>query len=69
MFCWHRWGRWSDPRNTVMESNAGNGYFAVAQMRICDKCGKAQVRKLAQLRRMDEIPDDPVTERKAKTLR
>lgn len=40
-FCFHDWGKWSDPLDTV------NDYSKV-QYRCCIKCNKGQVKKLSQ---------------------
>lgn len=56
MFCWHKWGRWSDPHNGIFAKSDGSvGYFSVCQLRICEKCGKAEYRRLPQMRSLDEL--------------
>lgn len=56
MICWHRWGRWSSPHNGIfMKSESAIGYFAVCQLRECDKCGKAEYRRLPKVRSLDEL--------------
>lgn len=55
MFCWHLWQKWSDPHNGVFGDDTGFGYFAVAQIRTCEKCGKAEVRKLPKMRSLSEL--------------
>lgn len=60
MFCWHRWGKWSDPTNGIYSpfgpmGYSEVGYFAVAQMRICQKCGIAQHRTLPKVRSLESL--------------
>jgi hypothetical protein len=56
MICWHRWGKYSDPKNGIYAAHDGAiGYFAVCQMRVCEKCCKADVKRLPQLRSLDEL--------------
>ena len=50
MICFHKWGKWSDPRETVMGKGNGVGWLSVCQLRICAKCGKAQCRDLPEMR-------------------
>lgn len=54
--CWHNWGKWSSPKNGILEkADTGIGYFKVVQMRECEKCGFAEIRRLPKLRHIDEI--------------
>jgi len=53
--CWHKWGKWSDPRETVMGNGGDIGWLAVCQLRICDKCGIADYRKLPEMRSIKGI--------------
>lgn len=56
MFCWHKWGKWSDPHNGIfVPSHSSLGYFAVCQLRICEKCGKAEYRRLPKMRSLEEL--------------
>lgn len=56
MFCWHKWNKWSDPVNGIMEKTShSTGYFRVVQMRICSKCGKAECRSLPKMRSIEEL--------------
>jgi hypothetical protein len=56
MWCFHKWAKWSDPHNGIFSKSEGSiGYFSVCQMRICDKCGKAEYRKLPQMRSLEEL--------------
>jgi len=57
MFCYHKWQKWSDPRNAVMGNGGGIGWLSVCQIRLCEKCGKAQYRKLPEVRSIDGIKD------------
>lgn len=46
----HDWTKWSSPVNGIYAAHEGAiGYFAVAQTRVCTKCGVAVVRKLPQV--------------------
>jgi len=54
--CFHKWNKWSDPVNGIAtQSGTDIGYFRVLQMRVCDKCGIAQVRNLPQMRSIDSL--------------
>lgn len=56
LFNRHKWAKWSDPTNGIIEDR--NGYsasFSASQMRICEKCGIAQVRRLPILRSLSEL--------------
>jgi hypothetical protein len=56
MFCFHNWGKWSHPINGIgSKTNYSYGWFQVSQMRICGKCGLAQVKRLPQLRSLDNL--------------
>lgn len=56
MFCWHKWEKWSHPVNGILaKSDANIGYFKVCQLRVCEKCGKAEYRALPQLRSLDKL--------------
>lgn len=55
MFCWHDWEKWSEPHNGIFGAKNEYGYFAVCQMRICRKCGKAEYRRLPKMRSLDEL--------------
>lgn len=56
MKCWHKWGKWSEPTNGVYAEHGSEiGYFAVSQIRICEKCGLAEVNKLPKLRSLEEL--------------
>lgn len=55
-WCWHKWGRWSAPHNGILaENDSSTGYFKVCQMRECEKCGLAEIRKLPKLRSLEEL--------------
>ena len=55
-FCWHSWGKWSDPHNGIFAPTDGSiGYFSVCQMRICEKCGKADYHRLPKMRSLKEL--------------
>lgn len=58
MFCWHKWERWSNPHNGIFGGDGSIGYFSVCQMRICEKCGKADYRRLPKMRSLDELRKD-----------
>ncbi len=59
MLCWHKWGKWSDPVNGIWEERISNtGYLAVAQMRVCEKCGIAQYHKLPKVRSIDKLKEE-----------
>ena len=56
MWCWHKWKKWSDPYNGIFADSDGSiGYFSVCQMRICEKCGIAQHRRLPKMRSLAEL--------------
>lgn len=56
MFCWHKWGKYSDPYNGIASTtNSSLGYFKVLQMRVCEKCGVATVRELGNMRSIDSL--------------
>lgn len=55
MICFHKWGKWSDPRETIMGNDNDVGFYAVAQIRICEKCGVAQYKRLPELRSIKGI--------------
>lgn len=58
-FCWHKWGKWSSPVNGIMENSSHSiGYFNVVQLRECDKCGKAEYRKLPKMRSVDSLKQE-----------
>jgi len=47
--CWHKWGKWSEPEMVsvnVLFPLYGTSERAIRfrQQRICEKCGKLQVR-------------------------
>lgn len=55
-FCWHKWGKWSSPYNGVFADADGSfGYFSVCQLRECEKCGKAEHRRIPKMRSLDEL--------------
>ena len=61
--CWHRWGKWSDPTNGIYapfgaSGQDGVGYFAVAQIRICKKCGVARFRTLPKVRSLESLKEE-----------
>lgn len=59
MFCWHKWARWSDPVNGIMEKTShSTGYFRVIQMRVCEKCGLAQYHRLPKMRHIDSLKEE-----------
>ena len=59
MFCWHKWGKWSHPVNGIVEKTSHSiGYFRVIQMRICEKCGKAETRSLPNMRSADSLKEE-----------
>ena len=41
MFCWHKWGKWSDPIDTMHD-------YLKVQSRRCEKCGLVEVEKVKQ---------------------
>lgn len=48
-FCWHRWGKWSNPRNIDIVEwifYQIHKRQATIQDRICEKCGKYQVKTI-----------------------
>lgn len=53
----HKWGKWSDPRNTVMGEGDGIGYLSVCQYRICEECGICEYRKLPEMRYINGIEE------------
>ncbi len=54
--CWHKWGKWSNPVNGILEKSSHSiGYFNVCQMRVCEKCGIAETRKLPNMRSLEEL--------------
>lgn len=55
MICWHRWGKWSSPTNGIFAPTDSVGYFAVCQLRLCEKCGKADYRRLPRMRSLEEL--------------
>jgi hypothetical protein len=58
-FCWHKWAKWSDPVNGIGTTfGSDTGYFKVLQMRVCDKCGVAEIRNLPQMRSIDSLRRD-----------
>jgi hypothetical protein len=59
-FCWHRWGKYSAPSETIMcdGTDYGMGYFAVIQERTCEKCGMVQTHRLPGLRRLESATKD-----------
>ena len=58
--CWHRWGKWSDPVNGTWDEERGSmvGYLAVAQMRVCAKCGIAEYHRLPQVHSMEKLKEE-----------
>lgn len=55
-WCWHDWDKWSTPHNGIFsESDGSIGYFSVAQLRVCKKCGVAEYRKLPKMRSLEEL--------------
>lgn len=58
-FCWHRWGMWSKPSETIMANgNFDLGWFAVIQERTCEKCGLVATHRLPKLRRLESATKD-----------
>jgi hypothetical protein len=58
-FCWHNWGKWSDPVDGIMENTTHSmGYFRVIQMRQCERCGIAQTRKLPNMRSVKSLKEE-----------
>ena len=59
-WCWHKWGKWSEPSETIMSdgSSYGMGFFAVIQERRCEKCGLYQVHRLPKIRRLKGATKD-----------
>lgn len=58
-WCWHKWGRWSSPSNGIFaDMTYSVGHFSVCQLRECEKCGKAQYRKLPKVRRIAGLKDE-----------
>lgn len=56
MICWHKWKKWSDPYDGIFARTSFDaGYFHVCQIRKCEKCGKAEVRKLPAVRSVSEL--------------
>jgi len=59
MICWHKWAKWSDPVNGIgCPDSSSTGYFKVLQMRVCEKCGKAEVRMLPKMRSIASLCDE-----------
>ena len=58
--CWHRWGKWTQPSETILcvDSDYGMGFFAVIQERTCEKCGIVKIRRLPKLRRLESATKD-----------
>lgn len=53
MFCWHKWKKWGPLQETIASGSPGwGGYYAVVQMRECDKCGKIQAREVKDMRKV-----------------
>ena len=40
-FCFHDWGKWSEPKDTSFD-------YTKVQFRYCLKCNKCQVKKIKQ---------------------
>lgn len=58
-FHFHDWSKWSSPVNGIFaEHEHGIGYFHVTQMRICEVCGEAQVKKLPKIRRLEDLKNE-----------
>ena len=54
--CWHKWDKWSDPVNGIASThNSDTGYFKVLQMRVCSKCGIAEVRNIGKMRTIESL--------------
>ena len=54
--CFHKWEKWSDPVNGIASTaNSDSGYFKVLQMRVCAKCGIAEVRNVGNMRSMESL--------------
>jgi hypothetical protein len=57
--CWHKWGKYSDPVNGIACTPLSDtGYFKVIQMRICEKCGLADIRSVPKMRHIDSIRNE-----------
>ena len=57
--CWHKWGKYSDPVNGIASKvGVDHGYFKVLQMRICEKCGIAQIRNVGNMRSIDSLRNE-----------
>jgi len=57
--CFHKWEKWSDPVNGVAStSNSDVGYFRVLQMRVCAKCGIAEVRDVGKMRSIESLKSE-----------
>lgn len=58
-WCWHKWEKWSDPVNGIgTTERSDTGYFKVLQMRVCEKCGIADVRQLPKMRSIESLTTD-----------
>jgi hypothetical protein len=56
--CFHSWEKWSDPVNGVASTKCDTGYFKVLQLRVCKKCGVAEVRQIGQMRSIESLRDE-----------
>jgi hypothetical protein len=57
--CFHSWEKWSDPVNGIASTvGSDTGYFKVLQMRVCAKCGIADIRNLGKMRSIDSLRDE-----------
>ena len=58
-FCFHKWGKWSPPTSGIgVKLGSSNGYYQVYQLRVCDNCGKAALRKLSHVRSLEGAGSD-----------
>lgn len=57
--CFHKWEKWTDPVNGIGSTkDCDTGYFKVLQMRVCAKCGVAEVRHIGQMRSIDGLRNE-----------
>lgn len=54
----HKWEKWSDPVNGIASTNCDTGYFKVLQMRVCEKCGIAEVRNVGKMRSIESLRNE-----------
>lgn len=49
-FCWHKWDRWQEPEpgvRTVYLYASIERFSIFVQQRVCKKCGKVDLRRVA----------------------